>query len=116
MVVRVAPLVREPILRKERSYPGWEVLDSDARTVGLHDQRRDGEAESHAAFAARLWSTALAPRIEFEGAPFKGGPNYGECEFFGPSSSAPTVSVPTKAAFDLSFESEACVLAVSRDV
>ena len=56
----------------------------------------DGETESHAAFAARLWRTARAPRIEFEGALFKGGSNYGESEFFGLSSSVPNRSIQTK--------------------
>jgi hypothetical protein len=55
-------------------------LDPDARKVDLHDQPSDGETESQAAFAARLWRTARAPRIEFEGALFKGGSNYGESD------------------------------------
>ena len=103
MVVRVAPLVGEQIWRKERSCPGWDVLDPDARKVGLHDQPSDGETESHAAFAARLWRTARAPRIEFEGALFKGGSNYGESEFFGLSSSPPTVRYQRKPGSTLRF-------------
>ncbi len=66
MVVQVAPAIREPVWRKERSCPGLDVLDPDARTVGLHDQARDGQTEFHAAFAGRLWRTVRAPRIEFE--------------------------------------------------
>ena len=88
MVVRIAPVVGEPVWRKERSCPRWDVLDPDTRTVGLHDQPRDGETESHAAFAALLWRTTQVRRIEFEGARCKVGPNFGESEFFGLSSSA----------------------------
>lgn len=83
MVVRVAPVVGEPVMAKRTSCPGWDVLDPDARTVGLHDQPRHAETESHAAFAARFWRTARARRIEFEGALSKGGPIFGESEFFG---------------------------------
>jgi hypothetical protein len=81
----------------ERTVVPWlGRLDPDACTVELHDQPSDGETESQAAFAARLWRTARAPRIEFEGALFKGGSNYGESEFFGLSSSAPNRSIQTK--------------------
>jgi hypothetical protein len=81
----------------ERTVVPWlGRLDPDARKVDLHDQPSDGETESQAAFAARLWRTARAPRIEFEGALFKGGSNYGESEFFGLSSSAPNRSIQTK--------------------
>ena len=51
--------------------PSLGRLDPDARKVDLHDQPSAGETGSHAAFAARLWRTARAPRIEFEGALFK---------------------------------------------
>ena len=63
----------------ERTVVPWlGRLDPDARNVDLHDQPSDGETESQAAFASRLWRTARAPRIEFEGALFKGGSNYGD--------------------------------------
>ena len=91
MVVRVAPVVREPLWRKERSCPGWGALDPDARNASLHDQPRDGETVFLAEFSARLWRTVRAPRIEIERTLFKGGPNYGESEFFDLPSSAPTV-------------------------
>ena len=71
-------------------------LDPDARKVDLHDQPSDGETESQAAFAARLWRTARAPRIEFEGALFKGGSNYRESEFFGLVERLPTVRYKRK--------------------
>ena len=80
MVVWVAPVVGRQIWRKERLCPGWDVST----------QMRAKWTSTTSRAMARP-SPRLRSRIEFEGALFKGGSNYGESEFFGLSSSAPTV-------------------------
>jgi hypothetical protein len=120
MVVQIAPMVGEPVWRKERSCPRWDALDPDTRTVGLHDQPRDGETESPAAFAALLWRPTRAPRIEFGGARYKLA-QISERASSLVSRRAPRPFDTHESRFDLSFVfelSEACVaprLAVSRN-
>jgi hypothetical protein len=88
--------------------------------VGLHDQPRDGETESPAAFAALLWRPTRAPRIEFGGARYKLA-QISERASYLVSRRAPRPFDIHESRFDLSFVfelSEACVaprLAVSRN-